>query len=118
MPVLNRNQQTARKSALGVSVAAILIAQMNASALGHPGAPPGPPLVNHTAPTYNAAPDYADTINGVRVTYLTVGAVQTFLETTMTFFPSTFMLYGEKVSLIQRIWHNLPVRSSKWLFIL
>ena len=87
MPVLNQNQMTAIETALGVPTAAILIAQMNAAALGHPGAPPGPPLVNHTAPSYNAAPDYADTINGVRVTYLTVGAVQTFLETTMTLAP-------------------------------
>ena len=84
MLVLNRNQMTAIETALGVPTAAILIAQMNAAALGHPGAPPGPPLVNHTAPSYNAAPDYTDTMC---VTYLTVGAVQTFLETTMTLAP-------------------------------
>ena len=87
MPVFTRNQITAIESALGPSTAATLIAQMNANALGQPGAPPGPPLVNHTAPSYNVAPDYAETINGVLVTYLTVGAVQTFLETTMTLAP-------------------------------
>ena len=87
MPVFTQNQITAIESALGPSTAATLIAQMNANALGQPGAPPGPPLVNHTAPSYNVAPDYAETINGVHVTHLTVGAVQTFLETTMTLAP-------------------------------
>ena len=87
MPVFTRNQITAIESALGPSTAATLIAQMNANALGQPGAPPGPPLVNHTAPSYTVAPDYAETINGVHVTHLTVGAVRTFLEITMTLAP-------------------------------
>ena len=87
MPVLNRNQETAIEAALGIATGRILIAQMNAAAQAPPGGPPGQPLVNNTPPTYVAAPDYAETIDGMRVTYLTVGAVQTFLETTMTLAP-------------------------------
>ena len=86
MTVFNRNQITSIETALGASAAAALIAQINATQAGT-GAPPGPPLVNNTAPSYTAAPDYAETINGVLVTHLTVAAVQTFLETTMTLAP-------------------------------
>ena len=78
MPVLNRNQETAIEAALGVATGRILIDQMNAVIQAPPGGPPGNNLINNTAPTYVAAPNYADTIDGVLVTYLTVGAVQTF----------------------------------------
>ena len=87
MPVLNRNQETAIETALGLPTARILIDQMNAAALAPPGGPPGQPLVNHTAPTYVAAPDYAETINGMQVTYLTVNAVKRFWEDTLTLAP-------------------------------
>ena len=87
MPVLNWNQETAIEAALGVATRRILIDQMNAVTQAPPGGPPGQPLINNTAPTYVAAPDYAETINGVQVTYLTVGAVQTFFETTLTLAP-------------------------------
>ena len=87
MPVLNRNQKIAIEAALELLTGRILIAQMNAAAQAPPGGPPGQPLVNNTAPTYVAAPDYAETIDGVRVADLTVGAVQTFFETTLTLAP-------------------------------
>ena len=75
MPVLNQNQETAMETALGLPTGRILIAQMNAATQASPGGPPGQPLVNNTPPTYVAAPDYAETIDGMRVTYLTVGTV-------------------------------------------
>ena len=87
MPVLNRNQETAIEAALGVATGRILIDQMNAVTQAPPGGPPEQPLTNNTPPTYVAAPDYADTIDVMQVTYLTVGAVQTFLETTMNLAP-------------------------------
>ena len=61
MSVLSRNQVTVVETALGLEVGAILVGQMNtmlanaAAAARGPAAPPaGPPLVNHTAPTYVA----------------------------------------------------------------
>ena len=86
MPVLNRNQETAIETVLGLQVGRILIDQMNAAAQG-PTAPTGPPLVNHSQPTYVADTNYAETIDGARVTYLTVVAVQEFWETTLTLAP-------------------------------
>ena len=86
MPVFNRNQETAIEAALGHAAGRALIVALNAAQLP-PGAPPGPPLVNHAAPTYVAAPDYSETVDGTLVTYLTVGAVRTFLEVTMTLAP-------------------------------
>ena len=86
MPVLNRNQETAIEAALGHAAGQALIVALNAAQLA-PVPPPGPPLVNHAAPTYVAAPDYSETVDGALVTYLTVGAVQTFLEVTMTLAP-------------------------------
>ena len=46
-----------------------------------------PPLVNHTQPTYVAATDYSETVDGVLVTYLTITAVQNFLELALSLVP-------------------------------
>ena len=88
MSVLSRNQETHIESVLGLEVGAILVGQMNtmlasaaaAAAAGQgPATPPvGPPLVNHTVPTYVAATDYTEMIDGTLVTYLTTTAVQAF----------------------------------------
>ena len=56
-------------------VAQRLIDLLNAQGLTGPVVPP---LVNHTQPIYVADTDYAETIDGTLVTYLTVDAVQTF----------------------------------------
>ena len=117
MSVFSQNQITAIETTLGASAAAALIAQMNATQAG-PGAPPGPPLVNHTAPSYNVAPDYAETINGVHVTHLTVGAVQTFLKTTMTLAPKHINALREEGITHPIDLAQFTVRSSKWLFVL
>ena len=76
MPVLNHNQETAIETVLGLQVRRQLIDLMNAAQ--GPTAPTGLPLVNHTQPTYVTDTDYAETIDGTLVTYLTLGAVQTF----------------------------------------
>ena len=85
MPVLTCNQETAIETALGPLVAQQLIALLNAAQ--RPTTPIVPPLVNHIQPTYVADTDYAETIDGTLVTYLTVGAVQTFWEATLTLAP-------------------------------
>ena len=46
MPVLNRNQETAIETVLGLQVGRQLIDLMNAAQ--GPTAPTGPPLVNHS----------------------------------------------------------------------
>ena len=72
MPVLTRNQEAAIVTALGALVAPRLIALMNTPA---PPVPVVAPLVNHTPPTYVTDTNYSETIDGARITYLTVGAV-------------------------------------------
>ena len=84
MPALSRTQETAIRNALGALVAPRLIALMNAPG---PTVPVVPPLVIHTPPTYVADTDYSEIINGVRVTYLTVGVVQDFWEVTRSLLP-------------------------------
>ena len=84
MPTLSRTQETVIRNALEVLVAPRLIALMNALA---PAARVVPPLVNHTPPTYVADTNYSETINGARVTYLTVGAIRSFWEVTLSLLP-------------------------------
>ena len=85
MPTLSRNQETAIEAALDLQVGQWFIGLMNA--VQAPTAPTGPALVNHTQPTYVATNDYAGTIDGARITYLTVNAVKLFWEDTLTLTP-------------------------------
>ena len=57
------------------------------NAVQAPTAPTDPTLVNHTQLTYVAANDYAETIDGARITYLTINAVKLFWEDTLTLAP-------------------------------
>ena len=116
MPSLSRTQENVIQAALGLQVGQRLFGLMNAAEA--PTAPTGLALIDHTQPTYVAANDYAETIDGTRVTYLTVNAVKLFWEDTLTLAPKHIMLYVKRESLIQKIWHSSTVRSSKWQFVL
>ena len=94
MPSLSRTQENAITTVLGLQVGHQLIGLLNA-----PQAPTAPTvlaLVNHTQPTYTAANDYAETIDGMGVTYLTVNAVKRFWEDTLTLAPKHSNALREK----------------------
>ena len=76
MPSLSRTQENVITADLGLQVGQQLIGLLNDPQA--PTAPTDPALVNHTQPTYAAANDYAETINGMQVTYLTGNAVKRF----------------------------------------
>ena len=99
---LTRAQENVVIAALPGPVGRQLIAMLNA---GVPVANAGlagpvvPPLINNIAPVYTADTDYADTINGVVVTYLTIAAVQEFWEVTMSLLPKHIhALRGEGIT--------------------
>ena len=97
--LLTRNHENLIINVLGGPVGRQLIGLLNAGAPVANAQPVVPPLINNAAPVYIADTDYADTINGVAVTHLTIAAVQEFWEVTMSLLPKHIhALRGEGIT--------------------
>ena len=97
--LLTRNHENLIINVLGGPVGRQLIGLLNAGAPVANAQPVVPPLINNAAPVYIANTNYADTINGVAVTHLTITAVQEFWELTMSLLPKHIhALRGEGIT--------------------
>ena len=84
MPIsrLSRTQRTSLRTALGDNdLADTIIEQLDAVQDGTVSG------INNTQPTYVAGADYTEMIDGVQVVHLTVNAVKSFFENTMSLEP-------------------------------
>ena len=81
MAAITRDMERDLITALGRPMAVTILANLRAAQR-----PPGP-VVNNTQPVYVANNDYDEAIDGAVVQHLTVNAVQTYFETTLTLAP-------------------------------
>ena len=79
--IITRDMERDLITALGRPMASMVIANLRAAQR------PAGPVVNNTQPVYVANNNYDEAIDGAVVQHLTVNAVQTYFETTLTLAP-------------------------------
>ena len=79
--IITRDMERDLIAALGRPMAMMILANLQA------GQRPAGPVVNNTQPVYAANNDYDEAVDGAIVQHLTVNAVQTYFETTLTLAP-------------------------------